>query len=330
MAKKKNTLETSLLKESEAVIFNEYKSQSQELAQLFLYSEVATKEQFEDMCIRLKKLKMFLDEVKDAADKMIEPHQKQIDMIETARKTITKPLSDVDALIRAKLLAFKQTEVTAAREKANLFLVEIDEKFASYISILRRLRCIKENILARLFGGEYEIFNSGEKKYVDTKASTIEMVQTVKNTLVTKFPAEEEFEGLSSRAMEMKDHLINLCETMIEIFQKGGVISYDEETAFKQEAETFYTNAIFWVETAKAAKIAEANAIVKDAKGRNIRSVWKYEVVDVTAVPEIYTVNEVNKTAIRDFMTNHAEMFDAGQQPIPGIRFFKDDCFVNA
>lgn len=329
MTKKKKEIDFALLPVEHANMLKLYQTQSEDMARIFGSTEVETKDQFEEMCVKLKKLSNFLTDVSSSATEMKEPHLKQVELIDNIETVILKPLREVSELVRSKMLTFLQQEVEIAKEESLKLIVEIDNKYMNYKEILRRLVSIKDQMIARLFTGRYEVFATREQKVIDTPASTSEMVMAIKKIIIEKYPVAEEFKGMAAFSSELRETLIRICDLLLSDYEKNGTYTKEEEEEYRKSAQLIVDNATFWLETMRKTNLKEAETIVKEAKQGRLRSMWKYKIVDIDAVPDIYKTTIVDKDKLKSFQQDCKEMYENGKQPIPGIQFYKDDSFVN-
>ena len=98
---------------------------------------------------------------------------------------------------------------------------------------------------------------------------------------------------------------------------EGSAYLAAEQSRILAEAATAYQTA----ETPEAQAAATSTLMsmpeTPEHKGTSIRKVWRYEVIDLTQLPDQYVVREPNRAAL-----NAAVL--AGAREIPGVRIYED------
>ena len=324
MGKKK--VVQGILKVEDSIIINTFKEQSEQIAKELKAHPVVTKDDFEEVSEKLKSVTNLVKEVTARKKELSKPYQDQVDAIKHAIETsITDPLTEVVKGVKEKLLVFKQSEIAEAKTEADITLQEVEEKKKQYHSIIFRLDCIRGLILAKIFGGEFTVYSTGEIK--TAPKANAEGIQALIDFIDTKYPASTEFAKLDTIAIELKGIFVGALKVFYASISAGGFITELEEEELRNRTKKLIIEAEVWLQLMVGKKNSSAEIVVKEATGGNIRRTWTYELIDINLVPEEYKHVTLKEDLIDDYKKENKEELE--NQPIAGIRFFQTETFIN-
>jgi len=288
----------------------------------------------EEICLsigqKLKGTKEFFEEIDRQKALFLEPHKNFINAINERFKTITEPMEKAIEVVKNKLEIFRMAEVAKAQETCEKMKKDFEEgeEMKNYRNIIKRMDCILDQILAKMFGGEYKVFSSGEKKQLPGCLET-EDFKTLANWLNEKYPKPEEFAIFSDVSISIKTESIKCIEKMIKDFSKMSSEQINDEKAkILKKFETLQNTATNVFLTWQKKKIKEADDIVKKAKNDQIRTKYTFTINNPLLIPD--GLKSPDEKKIKAFMKENSELIKEGtMKEIPGITFEAVQYYVN-
>jgi len=254
--------------------------------------------------------------------------------IEAYANQLKTPLEQAKRNLNAKILGFKKAQEAEISIEHDEKKRQEDEKKKRKIWEVNLLDRIRQQINARLFGGQYV---TGNGTVIPTlPAKSVQEVTEIYLKLVQDFPTAQ-FQLMSKEAettlKELSDMVLNHQKQIASLIKEGMLEKAVADKRHSAENDRIIAQATSEDVIAKQEAKVERD-IAKEAKEttKGVRKTIDYSVENIADVP--VTLLSIDPVKVNEYIKNNKQLILNGinkekqESPVPGIRFYEHSTYV--